>query len=92
MGSADYESKEECLDDLANVVVFVTRLAYFYTLRLARDTQTHEWCQKFYEKTHDDLCDILERNEVTIFCIAFIVHVLMANWNVYSIIPNLWSL
>ena len=44
MGSADYASKEECLDDLANVVVFVTRLAYFHTLRLARDTQTHVPC------------------------------------------------
>ena len=88
MGSADYASKEECLDDLANVVVFATRLAYFHTLRIAKDTQTNEWCQEFYEKTHEDLCDILERNEVTVFCIAFIVHILMANLNVYSISPE----
>ena len=66
MGSADCASKEECLDGLANVVVIATRLAYFHTLQLARDMQTHEWCHVFYEKTHDDLCDILERNKVTV--------------------------
>ena len=87
-GSAEDASKEERLEDWANVVVFATRLAYFHTKKIGKDAQTQEWLQEFYDKSHEEICDILERSGVTVFCIAFIVHILMANLQVYSISPD----
>ena len=87
-GSAEDASKEERLDDWANVVVFATRLAYYHTQNKGKGNQTTEWLLEFYDKPHNEICDKLERNGVTVFSIAFIVHILMANLQVYSFSPD----
>ena len=68
--------------------MFASRLAYFHIKKIGKDSQTPEWLQEFYDKTHEEICDILERSGVTVFSIAFIVHILMVNLQVYSISPD----
>ena len=87
-GSAEDASKEERLDDWANVVAFATRLAYFHVQKKGKGSQNEEWLQEFYEKPHDEICDNLETNGLTVYSIAFIVHILMANLQVYSLSPD----
>ena len=87
-GSVDEASKEERLEDMANVIAFASRVAYFHLQKIGKNAQTHEFIKEFYEKSHEEICDALERTGVTVYCVAFIVHILMANLNVYSTGPE----
>jgi hypothetical protein len=87
-GGVEEESKEERLEDMANVIAFASRLAYFHLQKVMKNAQTHEFTTEFYEKSHEEICDALERTGVTVYCVAFIVHILMANLNVYSTGPE----
>ncbi len=87
-GSVEDASKDERLEDMANVVAFASRVAYYHLQKVGKNAQTHEFIKEFYERSHEEICDALERTGVTVYCVAFIVHILMANLNVYSTGPE----
>ena len=87
-GGVEEASKEERLEDMANVIAFASRLAYYHLQKVGKNAQTHEFSKEFYDKSHEEICDALERSGVTVYCVAFIVHILMANLNVYSTGPE----
>ena len=45
-GGVEEASKEERLEDMANVIAFASRLAYFHLQKVTKNAQTHEFTQQ----------------------------------------------